>query len=139
MKCFLIAALPNDTHDMDDMLAYRMYGLWVEKVKMAFLGAHAIFDKIAYLVNEYRALEISANKISFKSCWHNKATVKKGLKSEFHDSDDWPLRGLYWLSKDFLGDNDKRKPLQPDTWHIAQIRNHIAHRYLKVFGSPFVA
>lgn len=122
-----------------DILDYRMYGLWIEKVKMAFLGAHAIFDKIAYLVNEYWALEIPSHRINFKSCWHKGENISKELKPMFRASENWPLRGLYWLSKDFVGEGNKTTPLQPDAWHIAQIRNHIAHKYLKVFDSFFVS
>lgn len=119
-----------------DMFDYREYRLWIEKAKMAFLGAHAIFDKIAYLVNKYWSLELPARKVNFTSCWFNSGNPAKGLAEPFVSSENWALRGLYWLSKDFKGTNGS--PVQPEAWHIAEIRNHIAHKYLKVFDHTLV-
>lgn len=119
-----------------NMLDYREYGLWIEKTKMAFLGAHAVFDKIAYLVNKYWSLELPARKINFTSCWFDNGNPAKGLAKPFASSENWALRGLYWLSKDFKGTNES--PVQPEAWHIAEIRNHIAHKYLKVFAHTLV-
>lgn len=119
-----------------NMLDYREYRLWIEKTKMAFLGAHAIFDKIAYLVNKYWSLELPAKKINFTSCWFNNGNPAKGLAKPFASSENWALRGLYWLSKDFKETNESQ--VQPEAWHIAQIRNHIAHKYLKVFDHMLV-
>lgn len=121
-----------------DMLDYREYRLWIEKAKMAFLAAHAIFDKIAYLVNEYWSLGLPPKRIAFKSCWFKNGNAEKGLAAKFNSSENWALRGLYWISKDFAGKNDEESLLQPDAWHIAEIRNHIAHKYLKVFNHVFV-
>lgn len=120
-----------------DMLDYRNYRLWIEKAKMAFLSAHAIFDKVAYLVNEYWQLSLSAREISLKRCWFSKGS-KTELALPFQDSENWALRGLFWLSKDFTGEKGSSDPLQPDAWHISEIRNHIAHKYLKVFDHVLV-
>lgn len=121
-----------------DMLDYRNYRLWIEKVKMAFLGVHAIFDKIAYLINEYLELNQPARRISFKTCWFNNGKAGDGFVPAFDASQNWPLRGLYWISKEFVGEKEISSSLQPDAWHIAEIRNHIAHKYLKVFDHSLV-
>lgn len=121
-----------------DMLDYREYRLWIEKAKMAFMGAHAIFDKIAYLVNEYWKLRQPARRISFKTCWFKNGRSPDGLAAAFEASENWPLRGLYWISKEFIGEKERESPLQPDAWHISEIRNHIAHKYLKVFDHVLV-
>lgn len=121
-----------------DMLDYREYQLWIEKTKMAFLGAHAIFDKIAYLINEYWELDLPPKRIAFKSCWFNNGIYTNGLATSFKGSGNWALRGLYWVSKEFIGEKEKGSPLQPDAWHISEIRNHIAHKYLKVFDHLLV-
>ncbi|MEZ5479793.1 MAG: LA2681 family HEPN domain-containing protein [Thiolinea sp.] len=75
-----------------DMLDYREYRLWIEKAKMAFLGAHAIFDKIAYLINKHWSLGLPARKIDFKSYWFNNGCSSKGLANPFISSDNWALR-----------------------------------------------
>ncbi|GAB6040371.1 LA2681 family HEPN domain-containing protein [Endothiovibrio diazotrophicus] len=121
-----------------DMLDFREYRLWIEKAKMAFMGAHAIFDKIAYLVNEYWELKLPARSIKFKSCWFKNGRSSNGLAAAFETSENWPLRGLYWISKEFIGEKGRESPLQPDAWHISEIRNHIAHKYLKVFDHILV-
>jgi len=121
-----------------DMLDYREYRLWIEKAKMAFMGAHAIFDKIAYLVNEYWELGQSARRINFKSCWYRNGKASDGFAAAFESSENWPLRGLYWISKEFIGEKERDSSLQPDAWHISEIRNHIAHKYLKVFDHVLV-
>jgi len=113
-----------------DMLDYREYRLWVEKVKMAFLSVYAIFDKIAYLINDYWKLNLPAKRINFKGCWYR----NNKLFPAFRGSTNLPLRGLYWISKEFTGEKEKNNPLQPDAWHVSEIRNHIAHKYLKVFS-----
>ena len=117
--------------ELYDMLDYREYRLWIEKVKMAFLSIYAIFDKIAYLINDYWQLNLPVKRINFKSCWYK----NHKLSPVFKGSTNLPLRGLYWISKEFTGEKGKTNPLQPDAWHIAEIRNHIAHKYLKVFDS----
>lgn len=120
-----------------DLLDDRSYRLWIEKTKMAFLSAHAIFDKIAYLVNEYWQLSLGAREISLKRCWFLKGK-RTELALPFQASENWALRGLFWLSKDLAGEKGNAQPLQPDAWHISEIRNHIAHKYLKVFDHVLV-
>lgn len=123
---------------MYDMLDYRLYRLWVEKLKMAFLGAYAIFDKIAYLINSYWELDLNSKRINFKTCWFIDGQARLGLARPFVASQNWALRGLYWVSKEFVGEKEKNSPLQPEAWHISEIRNHIAHKYLKVFDRYLV-
>jgi len=120
-----------------DLMDYRCYRLWIEKTKMAFLSAHAIFDKIAYLVNEYWQLALGAREISLKRCWFAKGK-RSELAPPFESSRNWALRGLFWLSKDLAGERGSSQPIQPDAWHISEIRNHIAHKYLKVFDHMLV-
>lgn len=134
----------KDTHFSDsrvklyNMLDYRNYCLWIEKTKMVFLTAHAIFDKIGYLVNDYWKLSLPARNISFRRCWFMPRGRQSELAPAFQSSTNWALRGLFWLSKDFAGEKGESEPLQPDAWHIAEIRNHIAHKYLKVFDHVLV-
>lgn len=43
------------------------------------------------------------------------------------------MRGLFWLSKDFYEkDEDFIEYIEPDAKELNTIRNHIAHKYLKV-------
>lgn len=114
-----------------NMLDARIYRLWVEKVKMAFLGAYAIFDKVAYLINEFWQLGLPTERIDFRNVWFEKLDRKKGLSSKFQMDRNWSLNGLYWLSKDIYYKNTDR-PTEPDAKQLNHIRNHISHKYLKV-------
>lgn len=115
-----------------DTLDYRYYRTWIEKLKMAFLTVHAIFDKIAYLVNEYWKVGMETRRVSFASIWHSNGRGHQTLSAQFSGSDNWPLRGLYCLSRDFhlkpVGDGS----VDPEAKVLHEIRNHIAHKYLRV-------
>jgi hypothetical protein len=49
----------------------------------------------------------------------------------FERSENWPLRGLYWLSKDFF-EPEMRDSTDPDARALSAVRNHLEHKYLKV-------
>ncbi len=121
-----------------DMLDFRKYRLWIEKLKMAFLSAYTIFDKIAYLVNEHWELSVKVHRVQFNTVWHNSSNRNKPLADKFLNSDNWPLRGLYWLSKDLYFKKDENQSIEPDARHLNHIRNHIAHKYLRVYEDTFV-
>lgn len=116
-----------------DMLDYRKYQLWIEKLKMSFLSAYAIFDKIAYLINEYWDLSVDVRRVKFNTIWNKSGCNKQKLSEVFSGSDNWPLRGLYWLSKDLYFKKSDHHPIEPDAKHLNHIRNHIAHKYLCVY------
>ena len=56
---------------------------------------------------------------------------KRVLRQTFEQSENWPLRGLFWLSKD-LFDENVRAVTEPDAQELNAIRNHLEHRYFKV-------
>ncbi len=115
-------------------LDYPAYSLALEKIKIAFRINYSIFDKIAYFLNDYLNLSIPERKVNFKTLWYNSRQEDKGLRQEFKQSKNWPLRGLFWLSKDLY---DKKRPgfreaIEPDAQEISEIRNHIEHKYFKL-------
>jgi hypothetical protein len=110
-------------------LDYPAYGLAVEKTKMAMRMAYSLLDKIAFFLNDYLALGVKPKRVSFRSIWHtgdNPPTVRE----EFDKSQNLPLRGLYWLSKDIL-DEVFQDSTEPDARELYEIRNHLEHKYLK--------
>lgn len=114
-------------------LDYPMYSLATEKVKAAFRMAYSLFDKIAYFLNHYLDLSIPEKKVTFKTLWYEALEKKKGLRPEFHQLRNWPLRGLFWLSKDLFEDKPGfRKSIEPDAQELSEIRNHLEHKYLKL-------
>lgn len=113
-----------------DTFDYSDYSYNTEKLKIAFRIIYAIFDKIAYLLNDYLKLGIEQHKVSLKTLWHNK---DKTLKQQFSNSENLPLRGLYWLSRDLFEKSDEHSVLiEPDAQNLADIRNHIEHKSFKI-------
>lgn len=120
-------------------LDYPAYGLSVEKVKLAFRMAYSSLDKIAYFLNFYFELGIPQKKVSFRTIWRDKENGP--VRDVFVQSENWPWRGLFWLGKD-LFDEDMRDTTEPDARALAELRNHLEHKYVKVhdmgppLGSP---
>ena len=113
-------------------LDYPSYALAVEKVKAAYRIAYSLFDKIAFFINEYMKLGIKPKDVYFRSLWHkNRGASPLLIRDEFEKSQNWPFRGLYWLSKD-LFDDSFCDVMEPDAQELHTIRNRLEHSYLKV-------
>jgi LA2681-like HEPN len=63
--------------------------------------------------------------------WKDKAGPKGILIPRFTNSKNSMLCGLYWISRD-LFDPSFSQSTSPDARALADIRNHIEHKYLKV-------
>ncbi len=106
------------------------YSLSIEKTKLAFRSAYSLLDKVAFFLNDYLKLGIPLPAVSFRSLWFEKRGSAT-LRPVFTTAKNWPLRGLYWLAKDFV-EEDFQASTEPDASDLASIRNHLEHRYLKV-------
>jgi hypothetical protein len=114
-------------------LDYPAYSLATEKLKCAFRLSYSLLDKIAYFLNAYLSLGISDRRVSFRTLWYEQGERKRPLRPDFRKRENWPLRGLFWLSKDLSEDTpDFVEALEPDARDIAAIRNHLEHKYLKL-------
>lgn len=115
-------------------LDYPSYSLNMEKQKLAFRSLYSIFDKIAYFINWYFNLDIPEYKIEFKSIWFDyRRKNEKKLKRQFINLENWPLRGLYWISKDLYDENEEFcLALEPDAKNLREIRNNLEHKHLKI-------
>lgn len=114
-------------------LDYPVYSLSIEKIKSAFRTTYSIFDKIAFFLNRYLNFSIPPKKVKFRTFWYKSTEKKKGLNDELKNLKNWPLRGLYWLSKDLFEDQKGFiESLEPDAKELSDIRNHLEHKYLKV-------
>jgi tetratricopeptide (TPR) repeat protein len=120
-------------------LDHPSYSLAVEKVKAAYRVSYSIFDKVAFFLNSYLELGIDEKLVTFRTFWYRDRQKKRGLRPEFETRRNWPLRGLFWLSKDLFEDTAGfREAIEPDGQELKSIRDHIEHKYLKVleFGLP---
>jgi hypothetical protein len=127
----------EETHFSDkdvflyDTLDYPEYSIGVEKIKAAYRMVYSLFDKIAYFLTEYFDLDIKT-KVYFRNLWYWNEDYNNDLKEEFKKKTNWPLRGLFWLSKDLLSEEGFEEAIDPEARKIATIRNHLEHKYLKM-------
>jgi len=116
-------------------LDYPSYSLATEKVKVAFRMVYSLLDKMSFFLNHYLALGIPENDVSFRRFWYSNTSRprQRTLRAEFENCENWPLRGLFWLSKDlFENAQDFKECLEPDAQELALVRNHLEHKYLKL-------
>lgn len=138
---FFEGTQPHKPHYSDkdvkliDTLEYAEYSYHMEKVKITYRLVYSLFDKIAYLLNDYLQIGLKRKHISFRSLWHDNLKGKRILRLRFQNNTNLALRGLYWLSKDLLNVDEEEahgKVLEPDSQSLAKIRNHIEHKSFKV-------
>lgn len=135
---FYLGVTANSPHFSDrdvllyNTLDYPSYGLAVERVKSAYKYAYSLFDKIAFFLNHYLALGIKPTTVSFRSIWREKnGDPVHPIREVFRRSENWPLRGLFWLSKD-LFDERQKVVTDPDAQALHELRIHLEHRYVKI-------
>ena len=66
-------------------------------------------------------------------------STERGIKPEFKDRENRPLRGLFGLSRDFVARNDDRDALDPDAQDLVLIRNHLEHKHLTIHEESWIA
>lgn len=75
----------NESHFSDkevhliNTLDYPVYGLRIEKIKFAYRSLYLIFNRIAFLINEYFDLGIKEHDVSYKSIWRSRQGRGKKL------------------------------------------------------------
>ncbi|ATO51721.1 hypothetical protein BrL25_23065 [Brevibacillus laterosporus DSM 25] len=111
-------------------LDYPTYGIGLEKIKYAYRSLYSLFDRMAYLVNDYFALGIKEHNVSYRSIWQKKAgkgkndpTVDLKKKMTTEGMFNLPLIGFYWLCKDIGKQKIKHHYLDPTIEQLANIRN----------------
>ena len=114
-------------------LDYPAYGLAAEKVKLAFRIAYSLLDKVAYFLNDYLEIGIPEKRVSFRGLWYNGQDAKRGLCTNLHRPYNAPLKGLFFLAKDlYEKDSGFTEAMDPDARELADIRNHLEHKYFKL-------
>lgn len=120
-------------------LDYSVYSIHLEKVRIAFRMAYALFDKIGVFLNAYLALGIEPWKVHFRRLWYRGEQQKNALKRCFERKENWPLRGLFGLSRDLSASADDRETLDPDARDLVEIRTHLEHRHLTIHEERWIA
>lgn len=125
---------------LHNTMDYPAYGLRTEEQKSAYRAAHSIFDKSALFLNAYMALGIEPERVSFRKVWYEHGDLtKRRLAVDLADRANWPLRGLFWLSKDLLEEQVFGDVLEPDAQGLHEIRNYLEHRFLRLKLEPWAS
>lgn len=111
-----------------DTLDYPLFTYRVEQVKGAFRAAYALLDKTAFLLNSHFALGHNVRTVNFRNVWFGRDGA---LHPRLTQAPNWPLRGLYWLSKDVF-ERQFKAVMEPDAEAIYELRNHLEHKFVAV-------
>jgi hypothetical protein len=116
-----------------DTLDFPSYSLAAERVKAAFTMAMGAFDRIAYFLNFYLDLSVPEHRLTFRTFWYEMQRREDGLMEVFSERKNWPLRGLFWLSKDLYEEEPGfDESIEPDGAETAELRYQAERRYLKL-------
>lgn len=120
---------------LSNTLDYPAFGLAVEQVKCVFRTAYSLFDKMAQFINHYWKLGVPSKDVDFRRIWYRQAGKKYMLREEFRQHPNWPLRGLFWLSRDLYDPTPGfRDHTEPDARALNELRNKLEHGFLSVHG-----
>lgn len=111
------------------------FGYRTEQLKIAYRLAYSLFDKTALFLNDYFSVGLNTGAVNFRKIWGTMKNKKIELYPCFSDSKNWPLRGLYYLSKDLFDENFIDVAL-PDAQELADLRNRTEHRFLSLQNNP---
>ena len=107
-------------------------GHYSEDLKSAFRSTYSLFDKIGLFLNDYFQIGLPPDKVNFRKVWSEKSSgAAAQVRPTFAGRRNWPLRGLYFLSKD-LFDKDFEEVSEPDAVDLAGLRNQTEHRFLSL-------
>lgn len=117
-----------------DTLDYALYGYKYELLRTSYKKLYSILDKIAFFINGYFELNHTERSISFNTIWYEeKQKSKAHIKTKIENLTNNPLRGLYYLSKDFYSyDLEYLSLTDEDAQELADLRNCLEHRYVKI-------
>lgn len=111
---------------------YPKYSIRIEKLKTAYKTLYSILDKTAYFINRYFELGIKERDVSFRSIWLSEKQGKNAYKYKniLKVDENYGLRAIYWIRKDFYECIDKST--EPQAKFLCDLRNALEHKYVKV-------
>ncbi|WP_089728874.1 LA2681 family HEPN domain-containing protein [Candidatus Thiosymbion oneisti] len=113
-------------------LDYPSHSLAVERIKCAFRTSYSLFDKIGQFVNHYWRLGMKRRDVTLRRIWCESLNNERKLRQVFRLYPNWPLRGLFWLSRDLFDEFPGfRNHTEPDARDIATVRHRLEHGFLR--------
>lgn len=128
----------KDTN-LENTLDYPDYSIHAEKLRISLRMAYSIFDKISSFLQFYFELSyIPDHRVGFGNIWY-KSPGKNQIAPEFKNIENWPLRALFWLSKDldYFSSIYAEDSMEPGAKELRETRNDLEHDYLKLHKSTW--
>ena len=117
---------------------FASYSIRLEKLKTAFKTLYGLFDKIAFFLAHYFDIGFQLlQHINARTVWKIHIGSKKSgynLKNPLDYSNNVALSALYWICKDFFYVEESDNSPNPELKRIADIRNFLEHRYVKIYN-----
>ena len=114
----------------------QILGHQADELRSAYRSAYSMFDKISIFLNSRLKLGLKPKQVTFRNIWLERQSDQTlGLRTKFKQSQNWALRGLFFLSKDLYDDNFQ-EVAEPDAAKLNQWRNQIEHRFLILHQLP---
>lgn len=137
--CYVDSLEQEETHFADkethliDTLDYSQYSIRVEGLKTAFRQLYSLFDKAAFLINDYWNLGIHERDVNYRTIWLKEyGNGKNGYKFD-HSLDvdcNIALKSMFWIHNEFnkrFGEADS-----PYAKNMQILRNALEHKFVKV-------
>ena len=114
----------------------QVLGHQADELRSAYRSVYSMFDKISIFLNGCLKLGLKPKRVQFRHVWFEKQPDGSfELRKKFKQSQNWALRGLFFLSKDLYDDNFQ-EVAEPDAAKLNQLRNQIEHRFLILHKLP---
>lgn len=126
------AFIMRESHMLDSGEA-QLLGHYTEELRSAFRSAFAIFDKVALFLNDYLNMGLRERAVSLSRLWRDKPKHPH-VRSLLVGRKNWPLRGLYFLSRDLV-DKEFQDSAEPDASDLADLRKRLEHRFVSLHHS----
>ena len=108
----------------------QLLGHFTEELRSSFRSAYAIFGKVALFLNDYFSVGLQEGAVSLSRLWREHPK-KPGVRPIFKGRENWPLRGLYFLSRDLV-DDEFSGAAEPDASNLADLRVRLEHRFVSL-------
>lgn len=112
---------------------YPQYSIRIEGLKTAFRQLYSIFDKVAFLINDYWKLGVHERDVNYRTIWlsgYGKGKKHYKYKNRLNLADNIALKSMFWICNEFnrkFGDADT-----PYARNIQILRNALEHKFVKV-------
>ncbi|MDE6016162.1 MAG: hypothetical protein K2H41_10765 [Acetatifactor sp.] len=137
--CYAASTEGEETHFADkethliNMFDYPQYSIRVEGLKTAFRQLYSLFDKVAFLVNDYWELGIHERDINYRTIWlKGYGSGKKYYKynNVLVLDNNVALKSMFWIHNEF---NKKfGEANSPYAKNMQILRNALEHKFVKV-------